>query len=294
MARAKNEQATGVERHINRLPLWVDDLLAMIAESGEPTLATGARLRLWLVICRRGGVIRADNSSLAKLSGLTLKQWKSVQGFILPGWEYDEVTQTYSVRRIVQEIERTGNKSAKAKASAEKRWMRTQCERNAKASCDGNANAMLSPAPAPSSSPAPKDSPSPHAVITPEKEPREEESQGREVTHINSKDGKKNTQNKTGPGFGMKPIGQIAGKVQTVNKPPDQETEAFLAERFPEVSEVGRKSLLNAGLTLQGAREVDAIRYKVESDPSKRPKDPGALWFTYLKAKTGTAEAAHA
>ena len=296
MARVKSELATTAERHINRLPLWVDDLLAMITESGEPTLATGARLRLWLVICRRGGVIRADNSSLAKLSGLSLKQWKSVRDFILPGWEYDEETQTYSVRRIVQEIERTGNRSAKARASAEKRWMRTHSERNANASCERNAKAMLSPSPAPSPAPAPKDSPSPHAVVTPKKEPWEEEPEGREVTHINSGSEK----HKKG---GMKSLGQIAGKVGPPPKPPggngtagpkDEELDAYLINAFPEVSDVGRKVLTKMGLTLQAAHYIGSMRHKIESDPATKPNDPGALWFTYLKTEAQKGQAAHA
>lgn len=94
----------------------------------------------------------------------------------------------------------------------------------------------------------------------------------------------------------MKTIGQVAGKVLPHQKPAgnngngsgtQEGLEDFLAERFPEVSEIGRRSLIKSGLTIHGAREVDAVRHKIENDPSKKPQDPGALWFTYLKAKTG-------
>ena len=255
MTRAAVEQPSITDRHINRIPLWVDDLLAMIAESGEPTLATGARLRLWLVICRRGGCIRADNSSLAKLAGLSIRQWNSVRDFILPGWDYDPETQTYSVRRIVQEIERTGNKSAKAKASAEKRWMRTHTERNANASCERSAKAMLSPSPSPSPAPSPKESLSHHSEVTPP------EKSVSEVTDTNSR----------------------SGQIKTEK----EELDRFITERFPEISPAAKKSIIGKGLTLQDAYRIDSLWSRLKS--ATAITNPGAYLYRMLESALSEA-----
>ena len=130
---------------IPRLPIWVDDMLAHIAETREPTLATGARFRLWLIARRTGGRLRADDEALAQWSGVTEKQWEQVKPFIVGGWRYDDETNTYVIRRIEEEIERAADLSAKQRANAERRWNATAMPRQ----CDGIANAMPPPAPAP-------------------------------------------------------------------------------------------------------------------------------------------------
>jgi uncharacterized protein YdaU (DUF1376 family) len=155
---AEHGDSRGQRRSSPRLPVWVDDTLAHIAETQEPTLATGARLRLWLIAYRRGGRLRADDKQLARMSGTSGREWTRVRPYIIGGWIYDPETDTYIIRRIVEELERVGDASAKAKASAECRWKTQRCDRIASAvqtQCDGNA----SPSPSPSPSPALKKAP---------------------------------------------------------------------------------------------------------------------------------------
>ena len=140
-----------------RLPIWVDDMLAHLAETQEPPLATGIRFRLWLIAYRRGGRLRADRVHLACISGASLRQFTSVEKYILPGWEYDAETDTYIIRRIVEEIARVEDVSAKAKASIECRWKSSRSERNTPV-LRPNEFRNTSPAPAPSPAPAKKKS----------------------------------------------------------------------------------------------------------------------------------------
>ncbi len=118
-------------RRIPHFPIWVDDTLAYLQENPEPTIATGARFRLWLVAYRRGGRLRDDDKWLATWSGLSLRDWRRVREYVVSGWEYDAESKTFLIHRLAQEIERQNDLSAKAKANAEARW--NACDRNAPA-----------------------------------------------------------------------------------------------------------------------------------------------------------------
>jgi len=141
------------QRIAPRLPIWVDDTLAHIAETGESTLVSGARFRLWLIACRRGGRLRADDESLARWSGLSISKWLKMKSIIVDSWIFDEDTQTYRIHRIEEEIERLADQSRKARASVESRWKKREYDRNTNV-IPSKYDRYTSPSPSPSPSPS--------------------------------------------------------------------------------------------------------------------------------------------
>ena len=165
----------------------------------------------------------------------------------------------------------------------------------------GNGDDLVHPqAPSPKSkAPSPKPqvisppSPPPEAS---EREPWEEEPNGDEMTREDP-EGKAKDEEPIPIPTGFKSMHGLAGSAKVkLSQVELRELCAFLSDRFPEIAPLGVKRLLQAGLTLHGARKVDALRGRMDKDTTRKPTNPGAYYFTALLEEaesSARAEAAH-
>ncbi len=128
------------------LPLWLDDFEAHLHRSQEPTIATGARIRLWAVSYRAGGYLPTDDHKLATWAGVSLEEWEHIRSYLVDSWEPTRDGKRYLLKRVKAEVARAKQRSVSAKRSADAKWAaekakaRTQIDANAmRTLCDGNA-----------------------------------------------------------------------------------------------------------------------------------------------------------
>lgn len=120
-----------------RLTLWIDDFEAHLFRSAEPTVATGARIRLWCRAYRTGGTLPADDAKLARWAGLSLDEWQTAKPFLEESWE--RVGDEYVLRRVREELGFREFASERAKAAADSRWSEEECAEHP----SSNATSML-------------------------------------------------------------------------------------------------------------------------------------------------------
>ena len=112
------------------MPLYIADYLADTAHLGA--LESGAYLHLIMHYWQNGS-LPADDKQLARIAKMTDREWKSnkstLSNFFHDGWKH---------KRIDAELEKSGEKSAKASQSAKERWSKNSTN----AYADSDANAM--------------------------------------------------------------------------------------------------------------------------------------------------------
>lgn len=148
------------ETGVARLPLWVDDFLIACQLSGEPTIVTGARVKLWCVAFKQSpaGTLPDDDGMLARWAGLTRKEWAAAKPWLAASWAKSKDGR-YFIRRVAEEAERILDVQKMRRASANHRWSGERVQSTSNASAD--AKAMPPPAPAPAPAPAPSPAPAP-------------------------------------------------------------------------------------------------------------------------------------
>lgn len=109
---------------------WAD----FIADTGHLNAAESGAYLMLIGHYWSKGSLPDDDQKLARISRMTPDEWASakptISEFFQLGWRH---------KRIDAEFLRAADKSAKASASANKRWMQTHSE----GICERNANAML-------------------------------------------------------------------------------------------------------------------------------------------------------
>ena len=88
------------------LNLFIDDMAAHLFRTNESTLAFGARVKLWLHAWDQDppGTLPNDKQMLSKWSGVTLEQWKQIEGELFPTWEMR--SGRWYIRRVAQAVDR--------------------------------------------------------------------------------------------------------------------------------------------------------------------------------------------
>jgi len=132
------------------ITVWTDDVLVKIMETGEPTLATGARMRLWCFARRRDGRLPKDENQLAAWAGVSAEEWISIRDFLVSSWEQGETE--YIIPRIVEQCKYIEDAKLSGKRGAEKRWAEKGPHRDP---IDPPSKPQWPPTPTPTPTPTP-------------------------------------------------------------------------------------------------------------------------------------------
>ncbi len=119
------------------MPLFVSDYLG--DTSHLTTIEHGAYMLLIMTYWQRGKALPADSQRLANITRLSLDQWREIEPTIAELFSATDDAWTHP--RIEKELARAREKSAKARASAERRHNGRAAD-DERTQCEGTANAQ--------------------------------------------------------------------------------------------------------------------------------------------------------
>lgn len=129
------------------LPLWTDAYLADTRHLS--TLEHGAYLLLLMEAWRRPHCdLPDDDKLLARLAGLSLDDWLAIAPVVMELWDRDGRRKTWTQKRLKKERLYVGEKSARQRDNARKRWKGSENE-DATALPDGCQTDAPTPTPTP-------------------------------------------------------------------------------------------------------------------------------------------------
>jgi len=144
-------------RTVPYLPLWIDDLLSHIRRTGEPTIATGARVILWCIAYyqRPVGTLPMDDVRLARWAGCSADEWTVIKPFLIDSWGMDRRKTRYVIRRVRDEVIRRARLVQSRSDAAKTRWAKRIDPHIDKPDANAYANALqVQCSPSPSLSPS--------------------------------------------------------------------------------------------------------------------------------------------
>lgn len=132
----------------------------------------GAYLQLLMHAWTNGGAIPASDARLAIVTGLSPRQWKPIKPVVLGFWQLNGDGQSYTHKRVEQELERarrvTEERSKSGRKGAANRWQKDS-KRHDKAMANSMANPSQNDGPSPSPSSVSKDTGAEAPSIDPDK-----------------------------------------------------------------------------------------------------------------------------